>query len=49
MDSQNVAVFGHTAAVCKPSPVVCFPCCDVHHCWEKDQDDDFAVLCNIDL
>ena len=35
--------------VCKPLFSVYIPCDDVYHLWEKDQDYNFAVLCNIDL
>jgi len=35
--------------VCKSLLAVCIHCCDLYHLWEKDQDYNFAVLCNIDL
>jgi len=37
------------AVVCKPLPAVCVHCSVVYYIWEKDQDYDFAVLCNINL
>jgi len=40
---------GQMAVVCKALLAVCVHCGAVHYLWEKDQDYDFAVLCNIDL
>ena len=46
---KNVAVFDQVAVVCQPVRAVCVHCCAVHYLGEKDQDDDLAVLYNINL
>jgi len=47
--SKNVSDFDQMAVVFEPLLALCVHCCAVHHCWEKDQDDDSAVLYDIDL
>ena len=47
---QNVALFGHVVVVCKSLLAVCVPCSAIRCLWgKKDQDCDFAVLCNTNL
>jgi len=46
---KNVADFDQMAVVFESLFAVCIHCCAVHHHWEKDQDDKFAVLYDIDL
>jgi len=46
---KSVADFDQMAVVCKSVPGVLVPCGDVHYLGEKDEDDDFAVLHDIDL
>jgi len=46
---KNVSVFDQMAVVFESILAVCVPCGAVHHHWEKDQGDDFAVLHDIDL
>jgi len=45
---KNVSVCDQTAVVFESLLALCFPCGAVHH-REKDQDDDFAVLYDINL
>jgi len=46
---KNVADFDQMAVVFESLLAVCIHCHDVHHCWEKDQDDNFAELYDTDL
>ena len=46
---KNVADFDQMALVFESLLAVHVHCHAVHHHWEKDQDDDFALLYDIDL
>jgi len=46
---KDVAVFDQISVVFESALGVCVHCHAVHHHWKKDQDDDFALLYDIDL
>jgi len=46
---KNVSVFDQMAVVFESLLALCFPCSAVHYLGEKDQDDNFAVLYDINL
>ena len=46
---KNVADLDQTALVFESLFAVCVHCRAVHHHWEEDPDDDFAVLYDINL
>jgi len=46
---KNVADLDQITVVFESLFAVCIHWCAVHHRWEKDQDDNFAVLYDIDL
>jgi len=46
---NHVSVCDQMVVVFESVLALCFPCGAVYHRGEKDQDDDFAVLCDIDL
>jgi len=46
---KNVSDFDQVAVVFKSVPALCVHCRAVHYLREKDQDDDFVVLYDIDL
>ena len=46
---KNVADFDQMAVAFESVLALCVHCRAVHYHWKKDQDDDFAVLYDIDL
>jgi len=46
---KNVSHFDQVALVFESLLALCVHCHVVHHHWEKDQDDDFSLLYDIDL
>jgi len=46
VDGHNVVLLVHVVVLCKFLSALCIPCGAVYHLWERDQDDDFPVLCN---
>ena len=49
MPVKNVSVCDQMAVVFESLLALGFPCRALHHRGEKDQDDDFVVLYDIDL